>query len=87
MIIVMVRKIWNSFWYHNGKVRHRIWLDDDRYIVSSTIKSVTAYNYGSTPENAKEASLFKLQKVLNKKEKDRKFIARENGYVVLYRVK
>ena len=83
----MVRKIWNSFWYHNGKVRHRIWLDGDRYIVSSTIENVTAYNFGSTPEFAKESSLYKLQKVLNKKEKDRKFIARENGYVVLYRVK
>lgn len=83
----MVRKIWNSLWYHNGKVRHRIWLDGDRYIVSSTVENVTAYNYGSTPEIAKESSLYKLQKVLNKKEKDRKFIARENGYVVLYRVK
>ncbi len=83
----MVRKIWNSFWYQNGKIRHRIWLDDDRYIVSSTLKSVTAYNYGNTPEIAKESSLYKLQKVLNRKEKDRKYITRGNGYVVLYRVK
>ena len=83
----MVSKILNSFWYQNGKVKQRIWLDGDRYIVSSTLSDVTAYNYGSTPEIAKESSLYKLQKVLNKREKDRKFIARENGYVVLYRVK
>lgn len=79
--------MWNSFWYRNGKVRHRIWIDDDRYIVSSTLKSVTAYNYGSTPSIAKEVSLSKLQKVLNKKEKERKFIPNENGFIVLYRVK
>lgn len=82
----MVRKFWNSLW-DRGKIRHRIWIDDDRYIVSSTLESVTAYNYGTTPEIAKEASLYKLQKVLNKKERDRKFITRESGYIVLYRVK
>ncbi|HHW37250.1 MAG TPA: hypothetical protein GXX18_08460 [Bacillales bacterium] len=83
----MVKRIWSTFWYQNGKVRQRIWLDDDRYIVSSTISNVTAYNYGSTPEIAKESSLYKLQKVLNKKEKNRKYITRGNDYVVLYRVK
>lgn len=87
MSFAMVNKMWNWFWYRPEKVSYRMWIDDDRYIGSASNEALTVYNYGSTPEMAKEAALFKLQQALKKKEKkERKFITRGNGYV-LYRIK
>lgn len=82
-----MRKMWNRFVYRPEKVSYRIWIDDDRYIASASNETLTVYNYGKTPEMAKEAALFKLQQALKKKERrERKFITRGNGYA-LYRVK
>ena len=78
------KKNWNWFW--NGKIRYRIWIDEDRYIASASNKNVTVYNYGNTPEMAKEAALFKLQQAINPEKKERKFITKGNGYE-LYRIK
>lgn len=80
------KKVWNWFWFRHGKIRYRIWIDEDRYIASASNGYVTAYNYGSTPETAKEAALFKLQQALNPEKKERKFITKGNGYE-LYRIK
>lgn len=85
---MLIKKLWNWFWYPRGRVRYRIWLDGDRYIASVSNGNVTVYNYGNTPELAKEAALFKLQQALNEDddENERKFITKGNGYV-LYRIK
>ncbi|WP_102347762.1 hypothetical protein [Bacillus sp. Marseille-P3661] len=80
----MVKKIWNWFWYRQGKVRYHIWIDEDRYIASASNKHLIAYNYGNTPELAKEAALFTLHQTLNKKK--RKFLTKGNRNV-LYRIK
>lgn len=83
----LIKEIWNWLWFRHGKVRYRIWIDDDRYIAFASNGDITVYNYGSTPELAKEAALFKIQQALNEqKEKERKLTTQGNGFV-LYRVK
>lgn len=81
-----IKKIWNWFWFRHEKVRYRIWIDGDRYIASASNGDITVYNYGSTPELAREFALFKLQQVLIEEELERELISKGNGKK-LYRIK
>lgn len=87
LLLWFVKKVWNWFWYRHGKVRYRIWVDEDRYIVSARNGSRTVYNcYGSTLEIAKmEAFSMLVQEPIMEKSK-RKWMTKGNGYE-LYRVK
>ncbi|WP_458413241.1 hypothetical protein ACNQFZ_21085 [Schinkia sp. CFF1] len=83
---MVYKKIWNWFWNRHEKVRYRVWAYEDKYVASASIGEKIASEYGSTPEKAKEAALFKLRKVLTKEKKTRRVITKGNGYV-LYRIK
>lgn len=83
----LIKKIRNWIWYRHGKVRYRIWLDEDRYIISATNGEITVHDcYGGTHETAKNLALFKLHQALSDKEKKQKWITKGNGYE-LFRIK
>lgn len=82
---LLIKKIWNCFWYPFGKVRYFIWMDEDKYIASASNGDITVDNcYGNTPEMAKERAYLKLKQTL--KDNERELMAKGNGFK-LYRIK
>ncbi|NSL53215.1 hypothetical protein HR057_15850 [Bacillus sp. P2(2020)] len=90
MVLWLIKKIRKLFLNQQENVKYTIWIDDDRYIASATKGELTVYNYGNSPEMAKEAALYLLHKTIKAKEKDhylqQQFIPLPNGHK-LYRIK
>jgi hypothetical protein len=55
--------LWERFWYHRrGKVSVRVFDFGDTYMATASDGETTVWNcYGSTPEQAKEMALWRLQ--------------------------
>lgn len=61
-------KLWDWFWwYRKGKVKYRVWDFGDSYCAMASNGVHTVFNcYGSTPKEAKEMALFKLNQSKDK---------------------
>lgn len=64
----LFEKLWDWFWwYRKGKIKYRVWDYGDSYNAMASNGKVWVWNcYGSTPKEAKEMALFRLNQRLKK---------------------
>lgn len=64
----LFEKLWDWFWwYRKGKIKYRVWDFGDTYNAMASNGVHTVFNcYGSTPKEAKEMALYRLNQTLKK---------------------
>lgn len=83
-----LEELWYWFWYYRrGKIKFKVWKLGDTYEVAASNGWETVVNcFGSTPEQAKEMAIYKLNRAMNRDENEQELVYEGEGFAV-YREK
>lgn len=75
---------WDWFWYfRRGKIKYKVWDFGDTYCATASDGKRTVINcYGSTPEQAKEMALYRINSCNDEKEKEKELVYKGDGFAI-----